>query len=392
MPITSRSFVGRLVLRQPSCLLVDTAAGIRAMFAPLPLKSLSGPPIQQVTYTFSGKGRGASRSIMLNRPTTALLSQGSRAFSPGSGHTSTDSLPGSPHAHVEPDSFICISSTLRRMLLQSRAIAAHARFALLEGEPGTGKHLFAQTLHQHSTLADLPFRRADARDWLATDCDAASLKGTLYLDRVDLLSATAQNLLLGFVKMLQTAPPSRFLLLASAHTSLRHMASRNLFLPDLAFRLSAVQFTLPPLREHREDIAPITQTLIDRICRRHQQPTAVLAPGALPRLLQHDWPGNVHELACVLESAILASTSGILRHADLTLTIASLASTTAEPVASGPAPAGDAAQDLSLDAMIQRHIRFVLEKHRGNKLRAARQLGISRSTLYRLLAGETAAL
>jgi DNA-binding NtrC family response regulator len=172
---------------------------------------------------------------------------------------------------------------------------------------------------------------------------------------------------------------------------LRQLASQNLFLPDLAFRLSAVQFTLPPLRDHREDIPPITHALIDRISRRYQQPNAVLSPGSLPRLLQHGWPGNVRELASVLESAILSSSSGSLRPTDLNLTQKN-ASPPLQPSPASTPSAEDLARDLSLDAAIHRHLLLVLEKHRGNKLRAARQLGISRSTLYRLLAGESAPL
>jgi two-component system response regulator AtoC len=198
-------------------------------------------------------------------------------------------------------------------------------------------------------------------------------------------------------------PPrfNRFLLLVSSHSSLRQLASQGHFLPDLAFRLSAVRFPLPPLRDHREDIAPITQALIDRICRRYKQPTAVLAPGTLPRLLQHSWPGNVRELASMLESTILDSTSGILRPMDFEFAVepATHPNTFIEPsllpqpgsLANAHAAPGAShvTQDMTLDAVIQRHIQRVLDLNRGNKLRAARQLGISRSTLYRILAGET---
>ena len=289
--------------------------------------------------------------------------------------------------------FVGVSSALRRLLLQAEITAPRLHIAAIEGEPGTGKHLFAQTLHQQSTFGKLSFCRRDAREWLANEADSSSLTGTLYLDRVDLLASAGQGLLLNFIKTLQSpgmddsAGVPRFLLLVSAHSSLRQLASQGQFLPDLAFRLSAVRFPMLPLREHREDIAPIAQALIDRICRRYQQPTAVLAQGTLPRLLQHGWPGNVRELASVLESAILDSTTGIIRPANLNLDFpahlepAPPAATIAHPVPQIP-------DDMTLDTVIHRHIQFVLELNRGNKLRAARQLGISRSTLYRILAGE----
>jgi DNA-binding NtrC family response regulator len=284
--------------------------------------------------------------------------------------------------------FVGVSAVTRRLLLQAEIAAPRLRSAALEGEPGTGKYLFAQTLHLQSPQARLPFRRRDAREWLATDVDTEILPGTLYLDRVDLLALTGQGLLLSLVKTLQdeAARPARCLLLVSSHASLRHLAAQGSFLPDLAFRLTAVCFPLPPLREHREDIASITQALIDRICRRYHQPTAVLSPGSLPRLLQHSWPGNVRELASVLESAILNSTTGVIRPTDLNLNAASASPRPATPANAPSQPPPP--EDLDLDAVIHRHIQFVLNLNRGNKLRTARQLGISRSTLYRLLAGE----
>jgi DNA-binding NtrC family response regulator len=289
--------------------------------------------------------------------------------------------------------FVCVSSALRRLLIQAEVAVPRLQFAVIDGEAGTGKHVFAQHLHRQSTaLRNLPFRHRDARAWLASEVETSSLVGTLYLDRVDLLAPTGQGLLLNLIKLLQSdaAPQNRFLLLASAHTPVRLLATQGRFLPDLAFRLSAVRFSIPPLREHREDIAPITQALIDRICRRYQQPTAVLAPGTLPRLLQHAWPGNVRELASVLESAILDSSTGVLRPGDLQLDAApqtyrpetlAVSSSAALP----PLPPSH----LALEAVIRNHIQIVLDLNRGNKLRAARQLGISRSTLYRILAGES---
>lgn len=302
--------------------------------------------------------------------------------------------PGLPPFVCAP--FVCVSSALRRLLLQAEITAPRLHLATLEGEAGTGKHLFAQTLHLHSKLASLAFRRRDTREWLANEADISTLSGTLYLDRVDLLAPAGQGLLLNFVKMLQgdVAPPSHFLLLASTHASLRQLASQGLFLPDLAFRLTAVRFSIPPLCEHREDITPIAQALIDRICRHYHQPTAVLAPGTLPRLLQHNWPGNVRELASTLEAAILDSTTGILRPGDLPLpphnenVAQALPNSASRQSPEQTEPREDQTEDMTLDAAIHRHIQLILELNHGNKLRSARQLGISRSTLYRLLAGE----
>src|SRR5450756_377088 len=117
--------------------------------------------------------------------------------------------PGEPHAdspqtpEIQPAPFICISSALRRLFLQARVIASRTPFATLEGEAGTGKYLFAQTIHHTSPLGGLPFRRFDARAWLSNDSEGSPLSGTLYLDRVDMLASTGQGLLLNFIKRLQ---------------------------------------------------------------------------------------------------------------------------------------------------------------------------------------------
>jgi len=303
-----------------------------------------------------------------------------------------DSMP------LEPSHFVGISPPLQRLLIQARVTAPRIHLAVIEGEPGTGKHLFARTIHRHSRLSDQPFRRFDAREWLANENDPSALRGTVYLDRIDLLAPLGQKLLLNLAKSLPshvTPQASGFLLLASAHESLRQLASRGLFLADLAYRLAAVRFVVPPLRDHREDITPISQVLIDCICRKYQLPTAVLAHGTVSRLLQHSWPGNVRELASVLESAILDSTTSVIRATDLAISPVPSAPE-ASPSTKSSAPSSEIRQetsvDLRLDSAIQRHLRHVLELNRGNKLRAARQLGISRSTLYRLIAEEPAAL
>ena len=303
--------------------------------------------------------------------------------------------PASPPDHAvgvaaPPPDFVCVSAALRRLLQQADITGPRLRLATLEGESGSGKSLLAQAIHRRTPIAALPFLRCDAREWLATDTDSSNLSGTLYLDRVDLLPPAGQSLLHNLLKLLQNLEsnpfPPRFLLLASSHASLRQLAAHGAFLPDLAFRLTAVRFALPPLREHREDIGPITQALIDRICRRYQQPTAVLAPGCLPRLLQHAWPGNVRELASVLESAILEASHSILKPNDLILQHSPISQS---PLSAAPI---ELPADLSLDAAIQRHIHLILELNNGNKLRTARTLNISRSTLYRILDGENSFL
>ncbi len=291
-----------------------------------------------------------------------------------------------------------VSAAWRKLLMQADMAAPHLQVAAIEGEHGTGKYTLARYLFNRSPLASTTFQRRDAREWLATDADPAALAGFTYLDRVDLLAPPGQGLLLGVLKNLQDRPPGRAVVLASSQTSLRQMAGQGLLLPDLAFRLTAIRFAIPPLRQRREDIAPLGQFLLDRICARYQQRPVVLGPGTLARLLQHTWPGNVRELASVLEAALLESENCVIRPVDLALPdgpVALLAAPGVQPTVvpgaqfTGLDPTSAAPPaDLSLDAMIRQHVQYVLDLNRGNKLRAARQLAISRSTLYRILANE----
>jgi two-component system response regulator AtoC len=160
------------------------------------------------------------------------------------------------------------------------------------------------------------------------------------------------------------------------------MAGQGQVLPDLAFRLTAVRFAIPPLRLRREDIASLAQSLLDRICQRYQQRPVILGPGTLARLLQHNWPGNIRELASVLETALLEAENGVIRPDDLALSTSSDMQPEMIP-GLHPTP-----ETLSLDSVIRHHVQHVLDLNHGNKLRAARQLSISRSTLYRILANE----
>jgi two-component system response regulator AtoC len=291
-----------------------------------------------------------------------------------------------------------ISSAWRKLLLQAEMAAPHLQIASVEGEQGSGKQTLARYLLSRSPLARAPFQRHDAREWLLSDLDPARLSGFLYLDRADLLTPPGQALLLNVLKGIESRHPQRhtfpgntqhcaedrsprLLVVASSQTSFRQMAGQGQFLPDLAFRLTACRFAVPPLRMRKEDIAPIAQALLDRLCVRYQQRPVSLGPGTLARLLQHNWPGNVRELASVLEAAILESTSDTILPGNLALPTP------------GQVPndafSGTQSSPLTLDDVIHRHVQYVLDLNRGNKLRAARQLGISRSTLYRLLGNES---
>lgn len=270
------------------------------------------------------------------------------------------------------------SPVWRKLLSQAEMVAPHLHVASLEGEPGSGKQTIARFLHSRSFVSRSPFQRRDAREWFATDVQPGELQGFLYLDRVDLLDTSAQGSLLRILKMLQMQTIRRAVLVASSQASLRQMATQGQLIPDLAFRLTAMRFAIPPLRQRREDITPMAEFFLERLCRRYHQHPVTLSPAALVRLMQHSWPGNLPELASVLEASLLNAADGVIHAENLSIDDLPVAST----CETRPVPR---IAELSLDSVIRHHVQHVLNLNHGNKLRAARQLGISRSTLYRIL-------
>jgi DNA-binding NtrC family response regulator len=273
------------------------------------------------------------------------------------------------------------NGTWRKLLAQAETVAAHVQVAAIEGDQGSGKQTLARYLHAHSRFNRLPFQCRDAREWLANVPDAGNLAGFFYLDRVDLLSPGEQDHLLELLRTMHELPRGRVALIVSSRTAFRQLTSQGMVLPDLVFRLTTVRFAIPPLKQRREDIATLAHFLLDQLTARYQRGKVALGPGALPRLLQHNWPGNVRELASVLEAAMVESRNGVIRAEDLKLA--------SEIRARAEEPAmAMAVQRLDLHSVIRNHVQYVLDLNRGNKLRSSRQLGISRSTLYRILGDE----
>lgn len=280
----------------------------------------------------------------------------------------------------ETSQFVSASPATRKLLEQAEFVGPHLRIATLEGESGVGKHTLARLLYQryaarHPDVLQWGFTRSDTRDWLLSQTDPQSLAGFIFLDRVDLLAAPGQALLLRILKDLDFRQPGALVVVASSESPLRELARNGHFLAELAFRLASVRLTIPPLRERNEDILPLANAFLDYLSTRYHLPRIILTPAAISRLIEYPWPGNVRELSSVLESAVIQCSNGIIQTEDLSIPTAP--NSTLHPIRTP--------ELLNLDGVIHHHILYVLDINRGNKLRTARQLGISRSTLYRLL-------
>jgi DNA-binding NtrC family response regulator len=165
--------------------------------------------------------------------------------------------------------------------------------------------------------------------------------------------------------------------ICTSRKPLRSQVVAGAFLPEIYYRLNAVSFSLPALRDRKEDIPSLAQMFVDAVSREQQRPLQGLGPGSLPILLRHLWPGNVRELESVIRAACLSGEGQWLRPIDLVIL----------PLEPACAKDGEPAipENYTLDGVIRRHILQVLKACDGNKARAASKLGISRSTLYRML-------
>jgi two-component system response regulator AtoC len=274
-----------------------------------------------------------------------------------------------------------------------------ARLILVEGEPGTGKQLLARHIRglrpgTGSFVAEEAVQLFGDAEWqsgprgerLLAAVERAA-QGIVLLRGIDELNSGQQTQLLRFIRSFETsislgepeATRSQLQILCTSRRQLRSMVLGGSYLPELYYRLSAVRFALPPLRERKEDMPGLVQFFIEAIARERRRPLQGLGPGALATLLHHRWPGNVRELESVLRAACFSAEGQWLRPIDLLIL----------PLEGTPAN-GDSSlpQDLTLSGVMRRHVQRVLKMCAGNKARAAAHLGISRSTLYRMLEAE----
>jgi DNA-binding NtrC family response regulator len=297
------------------------------------------------------------------------------------------------------------SAAVRRLRSQVRRIAPYFRTALVRGEPGAGKELVSRCLHagspgdgpfivaQAAMLAE-PFAHGDATRPAgmrsAQSLFESAHGGTLFLKGVSELSFAQQAGLFRSLRACEelrgvtpgigrvpTHPAeSRARIVAASDRDLRTLTAIGQFRQDLYAHLSAVEIMVPPLRQRAEDIPVICDWLLRRLAEQTRQSPRLLAEATLLLLQKAPWPNNLRELERVVcQAAALAEGASIEPRHLLTM---------AEPGFGGPA-AASAAKSERLSDVIQRHVLDVLGRCGGNKLRTAAALGISRSTLYRML-------
>jgi DNA-binding NtrC family response regulator len=261
---------------------------------------------------------------------------------------------------------------------QIRRVAPYFRTALLTGEPGCGDEAVARSLHDMSPLRDrlfLELTPAEAKLWLSGGSASASLAtaGMIYLPQPERLDRADQAALL---RLLRTRGNHSPRLVAYAEHGLRPLVSAGGFLPELAAIVGSLRIALPPLRDRIEDIPEILAWMLQRVALDNGGIPPELTPALLAALPTESWSQNLDQLQEVAKRLWEQKTHELLDEQDLQAALNAVPQRTHDR---------RAVRMVRLDEVIQEHIRAVLFACGGNKLRAAEVLGISRSTLYRML-------
>ncbi len=301
-----------------------------------------------------------------------------------------------------------MQACLKRALVAARSDVP----LVLLGETGTGKTLLARAIHDSSRRAGRAFVSFNAAAMNETLLESQlfghergaftgadrSLRGkfevadggTLFLDEIADMSPLAQAKILRAVEYgeferlgSEVVRKADVRVVSASNVSLRDRIRRGLFREDLYQRLNGLTLVLPPLRERREDLPALIAWEVQHWAERLGRAISAIDPSALDRLMEHDWPGNLRELDHTIQAIVLLAEGDTIRPDDVDLDGDAPASNHREPAS--PQVSHPNGQDLSLASAVDRHVHQVYDLAGHNQHRAARLLGISRTTLFRRL-------
>jgi Response regulator containing CheY-like receiver, AAA-type ATPase, and DNA-binding domains len=297
------------------------------------------------------------------------------------------------------------SDPMKDLLYKVSKIAPTDANILVLGENGTGKDLIAAAIHKQSLRVGKPFIKVDVGALTETLFESelfghkkgaftdaredrvgrfqAANGGTLFLDEIGNISLQQQAKLLSVLQNRQVIPlgsnspiPVDIRLICATNVPLADLANENRFRKDLIYRINTVDLQVPPLRKRGDDILLIARHFLKKYAEKYRKPTLDLDSGAEQKLLKYHYPGNVRELQYSIERAIIMSDSEVLTAEDL------IFSPIEQPTAGQQRQAPEEHNLVELERMT---IASVVEKHGGNISKAAKELGITRTALYRRL-------
>jgi DNA-binding NtrC family response regulator len=293
------------------------------------------------------------------------------------------------------------SPALQKVLETARKVAITDANVLILGENGTGKELIARAIHSASNRKDEVFISVDlgaiseslfeselfgfkkgaftdAKEDRAGRFEAAD-KGTIFLDEIGNLSMPLQSKLLSVLQNRKVVRlgtnreiPIDVRLVCATNMPLYQMVNEGKFRQDLLYRINTVEVHIPSLRERPEDISALVDHFLEIYAKKYKMPSKRLNASTLKRLEKHNWPGNIRELQHAVERAVIMSESNLLEPSDFFLS-------------SAEEPQDDIIHNgnMNLEETEKMLIRKVIDKHGGNISKAAKELGLTRASLYR---------
>jgi DNA-binding NtrC family response regulator len=299
--------------------------------------------------------------------------------------------------------FIGVSPGMQRVFQTISKVAETDANVLILGENGTGKELVARALHRESlrnneifvsldlgAISESLFESelfghekgafTDAKTGRPGRFELAS-GGTVFLDEIGNLSLPLQSKLLTVLERREVTRvgsnkprPIDIRLISATNMPLKDLAAEGKFRQDLLYRINTVEIELPPLREREEDIPVLAGHFLNIYSKKYRKKFHKLSPAVIRKLSEYSWPGNVREFQHVFERTVIMSDGPVLEADDFYIT------------SNAPASSGDMELNtFNLEEIERTVIEKVLRKHRGNVSKAASDLGLTRTSLYRRL-------
>lgn len=296
------------------------------------------------------------------------------------------------------------SEVMKDIFYKIEKIAPTDANILILGENGTGKDLIAKAIHQQSLRADKAFVKVDvgalteslfeselfghkkgaftdAREDRVGRFEAAN-GGTLFLDEIGNISLHQQAKLLSVLQNRQVTRlgtndpvPINIRLICATNVPLTELANESRFRKDLIYRINTVEIMVPPLRRRDHDIILLAKHFSRLYSNKYLKPVMEFDEKAMDRLLSYHYPGNIRELQYTIERAVIMADGHVLQAKDLIFS----------PIESTLVSIDDEPDELKLSAVEKNTILKVIEKHNGNITKAAKELGLTRTALYRRL-------
>ena len=296
------------------------------------------------------------------------------------------------------------SEAIKDVFTKIEKVAPTDANVLILGENGTGKDLIARSLHENSNRSDKPFIKVDvgalsntlfeselfgykkgaftdAREDRKGRFEMAS-GGTIFLDEIGNISLDQQVRLLTVLQNRLVTPlgsnesiPIDIRLICATNLNPKELANENKFRKDLVYRINTVDIIVPPLRQRGADITLLARYFVGLYADKYNKPSFSFGQGFISKLKQHSFPGNVRELQYVLERAVIMADNSELNSNDLVFSSIEQTSNKLSLESTS----------LNLEELEKNAILKVLEKHKGNVSKSAKELGITRAALYRRL-------